>query len=232
MKSLRKVVIDMIYIQCAARITRHRAASLFPGVLEVFFFSFQDFLDFGSPGSHDFEWFWRPRESFLMIFEYFGCLGTPPGGLGAHFETKARIFVILMTFPREKGRHFWFFFDVFWIQILLFFLSVHFSSFFVIWGARRLQNGSHLEVILRTFFMTGYFLIFATPTVRNLDFWGLEGTQIASFLVTFLRVLSGRPLEHDFSGFWAILGSEWEGIWLQKGIKKWDQKRGQKRVCQ
>ena len=27
--------------------------------------------DFGDPGAH-----------FLMIFDYFGCLGTPPGGLG------------------------------------------------------------------------------------------------------------------------------------------------------
>ena len=35
--------------------------------------------DFGGPGAH-----------FLMIFEHFGCLGTPPGDLGAHFEPKAR----------------------------------------------------------------------------------------------------------------------------------------------
>ena len=36
-----------------------------------------------------------------MIFEYFGCLGTPPGGLGHHFEPKARIFVILVPFPGQ-----------------------------------------------------------------------------------------------------------------------------------
>ena len=36
-----------------------------------------------------------------MIFEYFGCLGTPPGGLGHHFEPKAWIFVILVPFPGQ-----------------------------------------------------------------------------------------------------------------------------------
>ena len=40
--------------------------------------------DFGGPGAH-----------FLMIFEYFGCLGT----LLEAFEPKARIFMILDTFP-------------------------------------------------------------------------------------------------------------------------------------
>ena len=52
--------------------------------------------DFGGPGVH-----------LLMIFEYFGCLGTSPGGLGAHFEPKARIFVILVPFPRESSSPFW-----------------------------------------------------------------------------------------------------------------------------
>ena len=106
-----------------------------------------------------------------MIFEYFGYLGTPPGGLGAHFEPKARIFVILETLPPMKKQSlFCSFFHTFCIKFLVFFLSARFSGFFVIWGAQWLQNGSHLEVILRTFLMTGYFLIFATPTVRNLDF--------------------------------------------------------------
>ena len=37
-----------------------------------------------------------------MIFEYLGCLGTPPGGLGHHVEPKTRIFVILEPFPGQK----------------------------------------------------------------------------------------------------------------------------------
>ena len=57
--------------------------------------------DFGGSGVH-----------FLMIFEYFKCLGTPPGGLGAHFEPKARIFVISITFRNERGIPFW---GPFWI---------------------------------------------------------------------------------------------------------------------
>ena len=50
-----------------------------------------------------------------------------------------------------------------------------------------------------------------------------------SFLVSFLRVLWGRHLEHDFFGFRAILGSLGMTIWLQKVIKKWDPKKGSKK---
>ena len=77
MLSLSVYIYIYIYIQCAARITRHRAASLFPGIVfsRIFLILGYQILmilsDFGGPGAH-----------FLMIFEYFGCLGTPPGGLG------------------------------------------------------------------------------------------------------------------------------------------------------
>ena len=60
-----------------------------------------------------------------MIFEYFGYLGTSPGGLGHHFEPKARIFVILMTFPGEWGMKKYSDFevkiDMLWIHFLVFF---------------------------------------------------------------------------------------------------------------
>ena len=108
--------------------------------------------DFGGPGIH-----------FLMIFEARGLI----------LETWRPILTISWIFSdfddisARKGQSF---LASFWIQILLFFLSVHFSSFFVIWGARRLQNGRHLEVTLRTFLVIGYFLIFATPILRYLDF--------------------------------------------------------------
>ena len=164
-----------------------------------------------------------------MIFEYFGCLGTSPGGLGHHFEPKARIFVILVIFPPESlvpfGLLFWYFLDAFFSH----FLVPFWKPLFVKYGAKSIQNGRHLEVILRSFLVTGDFLIFDTPIARNPIFWGREGTQNASFLVTFLRVLSGRPLEHDCWRFWAILGSLWEPKRLQKGIKKWDPKNDGKR---
>ena len=63
-------------IQCAARISRHRAAFLFPGSFfsRIFLILGYQILailnDFGGPGAH-----------FLMFFEYFGCLGTPFAGL-------------------------------------------------------------------------------------------------------------------------------------------------------
>ena len=48
-----------------------------------------------------------------MIFEYFGYLGTSPGGLGAHFEPKARILVILERFPGQNLVPFWLLFWLF-----------------------------------------------------------------------------------------------------------------------
>ena len=78
-----------------------------------------------------------------MIFEYFGCLGTSPGGLGAHFEPKARISVISETFVRESPL-----FEVkmhtFWIHFLVFFLSAVFICFFMILGVQSIQNGLSL----------------------------------------------------------------------------------------
>ena len=113
-------------------------------------------IDFGGPGAH-----------FLMIFEYFGCLGTPPGGLGAHFEPKARILVILVTSPPEKLTLFGSFFDTFWVQFLRHFLVPFWKALFVKCGAKSIQNGRHLEVSLRSFWETGDFLIFDTPIARN-----------------------------------------------------------------
>ena len=56
-----------------------------------------------------------------MIFEYFGCLGTSPGGLGHHFEPKARIFMILVTFPPESSSPLW--------LLFCYFLDAFFSAF-------------------------------------------------------------------------------------------------------
>ena len=67
-----------------------------------------------------------------MLFEYFGCLGTPPGGLGHHFEPKARIFVILVPFFRESLVPFGFLFWYFWDAFFTVFLSLCFLCFFVI----------------------------------------------------------------------------------------------------
>ena len=112
--------------------------------------------DFGGPGVH-----------FLMIFEARGLI----------LEAWRPILTISWIFsdfgdltPLKSYSLFGSFFDTFCIQFFSVFLNARFSGFFVILGAQRLQNGRHLEVILLTFLMTGYFLIFATPTVRNLDF--------------------------------------------------------------
>ena len=112
--------------------------------------------DFGGPGAH-----------FLMIFEARGLI----------LEAWRPILTISWIFsdfgdftPLKKQSLFGSFFDTFCIQFVMFFLSARCSGFFVILGAQRLQNGRNLEVILRTFLVTGYFLIFATLTVRNLDF--------------------------------------------------------------
>ena len=181
-----------------------------------------------SADSHDFEWFWRPGDSLFDDFWVFWVPGNLSWRLGGTFWAQGSD---LCDFgdvtPLKKQSLFVSLFHTCWIQFLVFFLSVRFFWIFCDLGCPKHPNGSHLEVILMTFLMTGYFLIFATPILRNLDFWGLEGTQIASFWVTFLRLLSGRPLEHDFSGFWAIWDSLRETIWLQKETKK----RDQKRVC-
>ena len=105
-----------------------------------------------------------------MVLSDFRGPGAYFGGLGAHFEGILDFCDFSHDFHTKKSlvsevkmRHFLtHFFSVF--------LSARFSGFFVIVGAQRLQNGKHLEVILKTFLVTGYFLIFATPTIRNLDF--------------------------------------------------------------
>ena len=133
--------------------------------------------DFESPGVH-----------FLMIFEYFGCQG---------FILSPRLGFLWFWRPfRAKGVVlFGSIFDTFWMQCLMHFLVPFWKTLFAKYGARSIQNGRHLEVILMTFWGTGYFLIFATSIIRNLICWGREGTQIASFLVTLegaLREASGK----------------------------------------
>ena len=93
------------------------------------------------------------------------------GDLGAHLEGILDFCDFKDVSGTKKYLIFEVSIDIFWIQFLVFFfLNAHVSGFFVILGAQWLQNGSHLEIIFRTFLMTGNFLIFATPTVRNLDF--------------------------------------------------------------
>ena len=125
-----------IYIQCAARITRHRAASLFPGNLEVFFQDFfdlgwPDFLilghqilmilgDFRGPGVHSLMIFearelileaWRPILTISWIFSDFGDLT-----------------------PLKSYSLFGSFFDNFCIQFLMFFWYGFRMAFSPIWG--------------------------------------------------------------------------------------------------
>ena len=66
--------------------------------------------DFGSPGA-----------LFLMIFEYFGCPGTPFGGL-EHILTQGSDFYDFGDLSAAKGyRVFSSFFDTFCINFLMFF---------------------------------------------------------------------------------------------------------------
>ena len=82
-------------IQCAARVLRHRAASLFPGIVFSGIFlilGYQILMilsDFGGPGAH-----------FLMIFEYFG-------GLGHILTPRLGFFRFLRFYRRESLPPFW-----------------------------------------------------------------------------------------------------------------------------
>ena len=51
--------------------------------------------DFGGPGAH-----------FLMIFEYFGCLGARPGGLGHILSPRLGFFRFLRLTAAKKYFHF------------------------------------------------------------------------------------------------------------------------------
>ena len=66
--------------------------------------------DFGGPGPH-----------FLMIFEYFGCLGTPPGGLGHILSPRLGFLWFWRPLRHEKVPRFW---VLFW-----YFLDGFFSAF-------------------------------------------------------------------------------------------------------
>ena len=80
--------IKIYIIQCAARLTRHRAASLFRGT----WFSGHMMTKFS----------WKKGNlspHFFMIFEYFGCLGARPGGLG-HILSPRLGFLWFLRFAR------------------------------------------------------------------------------------------------------------------------------------
>ena len=86
--------------------------------------------DFGGPGAH-----------FLMIFEYFGCLGTPFGGL-EHILTQGSDFYDFGDLSAAKGYLvFSSFLSYFSHHVFCVFLSVRFFCFFVILGAQRLHFG-------------------------------------------------------------------------------------------
>ena len=87
--------------------------------------------------------------------------------LGAHLEPKGVIFVILETFPGQTPIPFEIIFQHFLAAFVYCFLVCVFLRFFEILGARSIQNGRHLEVMLRSFWGTGDFLIFHTPLIRN-----------------------------------------------------------------
>ena len=168
-------------------------------------------------GAH-FWWFLSILGAWEPLLEAWGTTLSPRFGFlwfWCHFRAKAVV-------------PFWLIFGGFLGSFLSHFLIRFWKSLFGKYAAKSIQNGRLLEVSWRSFLGTGDSLIFDTPLIRNPIFWGREGTHIASFLVTFLRVLSGRPLEHGFLRFWAILGSLWEAIWLQKGIKSRDQKSDRK----
>ena len=170
--------------------------------------------------------FWDRFGSFLSIL---GCLGAPPGGLGHHLEPKGRFCVIWVPFPGQSLVPFGSFFDAFYDHSWRHFLEPFCKALFVKYGTKSIQNGKHLDVILRSYFITGDVLICETPLMRTFIFLSREYTQNTSFLVTILRMLSGEALEQDFCQFWAISGSPWEPIGFHNGIKKWDPKNDGKR---
>ena len=155
--------------------------------------------DFGSPGA-----------LFLMIFEYFGCLGTLPGGLGHILSPRLGFLWFWRPLRHEKLVLFEVMFDTFCIYSFCVFLSVWFSGFFVSLGAQRLHFGKlfgsflgalgHWKVKTKKCVWTAQA---CADCISSLP----EKWLFRSFLVSFLRVLSGRPLEHDFLWFWPILGS-------------------------
>ena len=94
------------------------------------FFFFQDFLDFGLPGSHDFEWFWRPRGSFFDDFWVFWVPGNPSWRLGGTFWAQGSDFSDFGDLtPLKKESLFGSFFDTFCIQFLVFFWVPVFLDF-------------------------------------------------------------------------------------------------------
>ena len=133
-----------------------------------------------------------------MIFEYFGCLGTPPGGLGHHFEPKARIFVILEPFFRESLVPFWI---LFWC-----FLGAFFSAFFgtllestfsQIWCQKHPKweaFGGHFEVIF--------------GNRRFLDFWYPSHTK------PYILRSGGYPNRIIFGDFFEGALREASGTWF------------------
>ena len=131
-------------MRCAR--TRHRAISWF--FFRIFLIVGYQILmilsDFGGPGAH-----------FLMIFEYFGCLGTRPGGLG-HILSPRLGFLWFWRFGRhETLPPFWhknhqkssknrsqtqqFFRSLFWST-----LEPSWGRFGRIWGPTWSQNWSRI----------------------------------------------------------------------------------------
>ena len=189
-------------------------------ILGVFFLGFSGFW------VTRFYWFWMILDARGLFFWWFlSILGAWEPLLEAWsiFWPKARIFVILETSPPRKTSPFWSYVWYFLHSIFSAFLSVWFSGFFVSLGAQRLHFGmlfgsflgalGHWKVKTKKCVWTAQA---CADCISSLP----EKWLFRSFLVSFLRVLSGRPSEHDFFGFRTILGSLGMTIWLQKVIKK------------
>ena len=156
--------------------------------------------DFGGPGAH-FSWFLSILGAWEALLEAWGHILSPRLGFLWFWR----------LYPPESLVPFWLLFWYFLDSIVSVFSSARLFWFFVILGAQSIQNGRHLEVILRSFLGTGDFLIFDTPPIRKPIFWGREGTQnciiLGDFFEDALREASGTRFLMILSDFGLSVGA-------------------------
>ena len=143
--------------------------------------------------------FGGPRALFLMIFEYFGCLGTLPGGLGHILSPRLGFLWFWRPLRHEKLVPFWLIFWYFLHHFFSVFLNTIFSWFFVIWGAPRLHFG-------RLFWIT-----FLTEARKRKSVFGLHRRVRIAYpafpnCIIFGDFLEGALREASGTRFLMILG--------------------------
>ena len=163
-----------------------------------------------------------------MFFEYFGCLGTSPGGLGHILSPRLEFLWFWWRFRRENLVPFWFLFwylldlifSVFWVHVFLSFCD---------FGCQKHPKweafGGHFEVIF--------------GDQRFLDFWYPYCTKpyilrsggypkciiFGDFFEGALREASGTRFFCDFERFWAPCGNPFGSKKAAKtGFQKSDRK--------